>query len=64
LKLDCDDPGIEHAEYPLRRVGSGKRKTFTNLGEQFLDQWMEDNAFVCWVEHDEPWELEKTLHSA
>jgi len=22
---------------------------------------MEDNAFVCWVEHDEPWELEQTL---
>jgi|TARA_B100001964_G_C13739425_1_gene382392 hypothetical protein len=35
--------------------------TFTNLGEQFLDQWMEDNAFVCWVEHDEPRELERTL---
>ena len=40
---------------------SGNRKTFTNLGEQFLDQWMEDNAFVCWAEHDEPWELEQTL---
>ena len=51
----------EKSGYPLRRVGSGNRKTFTNLGEQFLDQWMEDNAFVCWVEHDEPWELEQTL---
>lgn len=51
----------EESGYPLRRVGSGRRMTFTNLGEQFLDQWMEDNAFVCWVEHDEPWEIEQTL---
>lgn len=46
------------SDYPLRRVGSGKRMTFTHLGEQWLDNWMEKNAFVCWVEHPSPWDVE------
>ena len=32
--------------------------TFTHLGEQWLDAWMEKNAFVCWVTHEAPWEVE------
>ena len=24
--------------------------TFTHLGEQWLDQWMEENAFVCFFQ--------------
>jgi hypothetical protein len=49
--------------FSLRRVGSGKRMTFTHLGEQWLDDWMEMNAFVCWIEHPEPWEVEKEIFS-
>ncbi len=49
------------SDFPLRRVGSGNRMTFTHLGEQWLDDWMQDNAFVCWVEHPEPWKLEEEL---
>jgi hypothetical protein len=49
------------SDFPLRRVGNGDRMTFTHLGEQWLDNWMEENAFVCWVIHDEPWELEDKL---
>ena len=45
-------------KFPLLRVGSGNRMTFTHLGEQCLDGWMERNAFVCWVEHPEPWAVE------
>jgi hypothetical protein len=43
--------------YPLRRVGTGKRMTFTHSGEQWLDRWMEANAFVTWIEHPShgPW---------
>lgn len=48
-------------DLPLRRVGSGKRMTFTHIGEQWLDDWMDANALVCWVEHDEPWILEHEL---
>ncbi|MBG94016.1 MAG: hypothetical protein CL793_01905 [Chloroflexi bacterium] len=44
--------------FPLRRVGTGKRYTLTHLGEQWLDQWMEENARVCWVTHPTPWDLE------
>jgi hypothetical protein len=51
----------EQSDFPLRRVGSGNRMTFTHLGEQWLDGWMETNAFVSWVKHSEPWELEEEL---
>jgi hypothetical protein len=51
----------DQSGFPLRRVGSGKRMTFTHLGEQWLDDWMDANAFVCWVKHPEPWALEAEL---
>lgn len=47
--------------FPLRRVGSGRRLTFTHLGEQWLDDWMEQNAHVCWIEHPEPWRFERDI---
>ena len=47
--------------YPLRRVGGGKRMTLTHSGEQWLDDWMTENAFVCWLEHQAPWEFEDEL---
>ncbi|MGC0983543.1 GIY-YIG nuclease family protein [Pantoea agglomerans] len=49
------------SNFPLRRVGSGKRTTFTHLGEQWLDRWMEKNAKVYWVADEEPWVVEETL---
>lgn len=49
------------SDFPLRRVGSGRRMTFTHLGEQWLDAWMDQNALVCWLEHPEPWLLEHDL---
>jgi len=52
----------KQSTFPLRRVGSnGKRKTFTHLGEQWIDRWMEANAFVTWVTHSAPWEVEAGL---
>ena len=51
----------QESNYPLRRVGSGKRMTLTHNGEQWLDDWMDKNAFVFWVEHQSPWELEEEL---
>jgi hypothetical protein len=50
--------------FRLRRVGSGHRYTFTNPGEQLLDQWMADHAFVTWVEIDGLWEAEAKLLSS
>ena len=52
------------SDLPLRRVGSGNRMTFTHIGEQWLDEWMDHNAFVCWVNHPAPWELEEVLIGA
>jgi len=54
----------EESGYPLRRVGSGKRMTLTHSGEQWLDDWMTDNAFVCCLEHQAPWEFEDELLSS
>ena len=48
----------------LRRVGSGGRYTFTNPGEQLLDQWMREHAFVTWKETARPWEAEEQLLSS
>jgi hypothetical protein len=45
----------------LRRVGTTGRYTFTNPGEQLLDGWMSQHAFVTWVETSAPWELEAQL---
>ena len=53
----------EESGYPLRRVGSGKRMTLTHDGERWLDEWMQENAFICWMEHDEPWTIEEDLIS-
>jgi hypothetical protein len=58
LTLGClltQQLGIE-----LRRVGSGERMTF-GAGERILSEWMNENAFVCWLEHPAPWEIESQL---
>jgi hypothetical protein len=58
LSLGCllsEDLGIR-----LTCVGSGKRMTFKD-GERILSEWLEKNAFVAWVVHEKPWELEEEL---
>lgn len=30
-------------------------------GERILSEWMNENAFVCWLEHPAPWEIEGAL---
>ncbi len=45
----------------LRRVGRGRRMTFTGPGEIQLSSWMAENAFVCWHVVDEPWHSEERL---
>jgi hypothetical protein len=47
--------------FPLLRVGSGKGTTLTPAGERWLDDWMDENVFVGWAEHPEPWTIEYEL---
>jgi len=47
--------------FPLRRVGNGRRLTFTHPGEQALDAWMDLHARVCWAPDPEPWIAEAHL---
>ena len=54
--LLADEIGIE-----LRRVGSGRRRTFGMTGEAALTRWMSDNAQVSWWPRPEPWVLEEEL---
>ncbi|KLQ27982.1 hypothetical protein IM284_01140 [Enterobacter cloacae complex sp. P12RS] len=49
------------SHFPLRRVGSGSRMTFTHPGEQWLDLWMEQNARIHWFPFEAPWEIEVKL---
>jgi len=49
----------EHLQISLQSVGK-KRLTFA-AGEEILSAWMENNAFVTWIEHPSPWELEADL---
>lgn len=51
----------EMSGYPLRRVGTGNRMTFTHSGEQWLDAWLEDNAYVSWIICEEPWNVEEKV---
>jgi hypothetical protein len=44
----------------LRRVGSGSRRTFVD-GEQHLSRWMSEHAYVSFMPHERPWELEQRL---
>ena len=44
----------------LRRVGSGRRRTFAD-GEHRLSEWMERNARVCWMPVEQPWKIEEHL---
>jgi hypothetical protein len=58
LTLGCllaERLGIE-----LCRTGAKNRLTFA-AGEQSLSEWMSANAFVCWVEHPRPWEIEREI---
>src|SRR5262249_48077359 len=49
------------SNFPLRRVGSGRRMTLSRDGEHWLNDWLDRNALVCWHEHPEPWVLEEEL---
>jgi hypothetical protein len=53
--LLADRLGIE-----LRRAGNGERMTF-GAREHKLSDWMGENAFVAWIEHPAPWEIEPAL---
>lgn len=46
----------------LRRVGSGKRMTFST-GETRLSEWIEENARVVWQVCEAPWKTEEELIS-
>jgi len=35
--------------------------TFTQQGEERLSQWMEQNAFVAWLEKLAPWKFEEQV---
>ena len=54
----------EQLRIRLQQTGTTGRLTFGKRGEEHLSQWMEANAFVCWVEHATPWAIEGEAVSA
>jgi hypothetical protein len=61
LRLSLGVLLTKESGFPLRRVGNGRMKTFTKLGEQNLTSWIDRNALVCWMEQPEPWRVEKDV---
>jgi hypothetical protein len=58
LTLGCllsDTLGIQ-----LRRIGSGTRMTFAN-GERVLNAWLDQCAYITWMQHPQPWLIEEEL---
>jgi hypothetical protein len=50
-------------EFVVKRMSRGARRHFgfESSGEHVLSKWMEENARVSWVQHDEPFLLEDHL---
>ncbi|WP_367134557.1 GIY-YIG nuclease family protein [Saccharothrix sp. HUAS TT1] len=61
LRLTLGCHLAERLGIQLRRVGSGKRLTFTPAGEAKLSEWMGVHARVAFIAEDEPWKLEHSL---
>jgi hypothetical protein len=61
ITIEVTRTARRYAGFPLRRVGSGKRTTFTHIAEQWLSRWMAENAFVTWCPCPEPWQLEELV---
>ena len=49
---------------PLIRTDTSGRWTFAGEGGKQLSDWLSRNAFVCWVEHRTPWEIEAEVIAA
>lgn len=44
-----------------KHLGTARRMTFGKKGEQRLNEWMENHAFVVWNPSQQPWILETEL---
>ena len=38
--------------------------TLTHVGEQWLDTWMQEDVWICWMEHPDPCAMEKEILQA
>ena len=48
----------------LQGTGEGSEMTFTDKGEECLNDWMDKNAFVCWYKHPTPKKIKKEVIDA
>ena len=55
---------LEESCDPLQRTGEGSEMTFTRDGEKWLNDWMDENAFVCWYKHPAPQKIKKEIINA
>ncbi len=39
----------------------GKKFILPDCDEEWLSDWMEENAFVAWMKHDTPWDVESDV---
>ena len=51
----------QESGYTLQKVGGKGKTAFSPAGEDWLNDWMDKNAFVCWYEHKTPWEIKREV---
>ena len=55
---------VEESGYPLQKISGTDKMSFSPAGEDWLNDWMDKNAFVCWYEHPTPWEIKEQVITA
>ena len=50
----------QHLGLKLQPTGPTARLTYAG-GEDVLSDWLQQNAFVCWVPYGQPWEIESGI---
>lgn len=58
LRLSLGCLLVDTLDIKLHVMGSDQRVRFSDEGETILSEWMAENAFVCWIEHPRPWDVE------
>ncbi len=52
----------EASSFPLRKLSrTSKKFKFCKCGKKWLSDWMEKNAFVCWIAHEDYKNAEKEV---
>lgn len=61
LRLSLGVLLADRSKFILRRIKNKKMFRFTDKGERFINDWLDENSLISWFEYSKPWEIEKHL---